>query len=191
MHAEYSAPYRYFLDPGARTIARRLKKQEQAAVQHAAAVLSKYIPENCVLIPMPSHTGYPVAMKALCREIAKITHSSVVYAIQGVSRETMYAVKKRGGTMSENDLLFKQVKPVPTGKNIIIVDNVVDSGRTALAACHAMQDGIVLAYAYTTNPKLPGLFFYKPEVLRKRIENKEYWKNLSNAYKENIKSIRS
>lgn len=178
MHGEYSAPYRYYEDGGTRSIARRLKRQEDAAIQKAASELSKFIPENCVLVPMPSHTGVPVAMKTLCKEIAKRTHSTVIYAIQGAHRETLYAVKKRGQTLSEQELAFVQVKPLPLNKDVIVIDNVVDSGRTALAACHAIQNSIVLAYAYTTNPKLHGLFFYKPEEMRKRLERRQFMRSL-------------
>lgn len=184
MHGTYSAPHNYHDIGLTRAIAHRIKKEEPAAVEIAAKELSKYIPANCVLVPMPSHNGVPADMKRLCKEIAKITNSSVIYAIQGKERERNYDVKKRGGKLTELNLEFKQVKPLPNNKDIIIIDNVVDSGLSALAACHALQDGIVLAYAKTTNEKLKGLFFIEPERLKIEIEKRQFLRSMQPSYKQ-------
>lgn len=111
----------------------------------------KYIPTNAVLVPMPSHTGRATYTKDLCRLIARETAAEVCDYLRGKERETLYNLKKQGRHILPAKLGFYLSQPLPAGKRVIIIDNVVATGTTAAAAVRAIGGGVVFAYAAATN----------------------------------------
>ena len=131
--------------------AHAMKNGEKWALWKAAAEMVKYIPTNAVLIPMPSHTGKATYTKELCRLIARETAAEVCDILRGRERETLYTLKKQGRHILPKKLGFYVTQEPPTGKRLLIIDNVVATGTTATAAVRAIGGGIVFAYAAATN----------------------------------------
>lgn len=131
--------------------AHAMKNGERWAITKAAAEMVQYIPSNAVLVPMPSHTGRATYTLELCKKIARETAAEVRDILRGKERETLYTLKKQGRHILPKKLGFYVTEEPPTGKRILIIDNVVATGTTATAAVRAIGGGIVFAYAAATN----------------------------------------
>lgn len=144
----FFAPERYIGEHIKTTQA--IKNGDIEAIRKAAAAMAKYVPDNAVLIPMPSHTGTADennGVTLLAKEIGRITGATVINAIEGDNRQSRYASKKhnkKGITAAQ--MGFRQVKELPAGAVPIIIDNVVSVGETAKAALDAIHGASVLSY---------------------------------------------
>lgn len=69
--------------------------------------------------------------------------------LQGNDRESNYLAKKNGRPLTEKQMGFRQVKPLPIGCIPVAIDNCVDTGTSAKAAIHALGKGWVLSFAMT------------------------------------------
>lgn len=150
METRYFATGNYRKDGRCET-AHAMKEGASWAIIRAAREMVRYIPKNAVLIPMPSHTGKATYTKELCRLIARDTAAEVRDILRGKERETLYTLKKQGRHILPKKLGFYVTEEPPTGKHLIIIDNVVATGTTATAAVRAIGGGIVFAYAAATN----------------------------------------
>gem|GEM_PF-5313572 len=132
-------------------IAKRIKTNADNAVVRAAADMSRFVPENAVLVPMPPHGGKVTKdtdTMILADAISVLTGKPVMAALEGDARESRYTAKHSGrkGVQAE-DMGFRRVADIPQGKIPVIIDNVVGTGETAKAAVRAMEGGLVLSYA--------------------------------------------
>jgi len=150
METRYFATGNYRADHRNET-AHAMKNGERWAIFKAAAEMVKYIPSNAALVPMPSHSGAATYTKELCKLLARTTAAEVCDYLKGTPRETLYSLKKQGRKPSPKKLGFYLSQPIPSGKRVIIIDNVVATGTTAAAAVQAVGRGIVFAYAAATN----------------------------------------
>lgn len=150
METRYFATGNYRKD-GRNETAHAMKNGERWAIFKAAAEMVEYIPNNAVLVPMPSHTGRATYTKDLCRLIARDTAAEVCDCLKGTPRETLYNLKKQGRHILPAKLGFYLSQPLPAGKHVLIIDNVVATGTTAAAAVRAIGGGVVFAYAAATN----------------------------------------
>lgn len=131
--------------------AHAMKNGENWAVLKASQEMAAFIPSNCVLIPMPSHTGAATYTLKLAQRIARMTSAQVLDILKGARRETLYNLKKQGRHILPKKLGFYLTEEPPTDKHILILDNVVATGTTATAAVQAVGRGLVFAYAAATN----------------------------------------
>lgn len=131
--------------------AHAMKDGANWAIIRAAREMAQYIPSNAVLVPMPSHSGKATYTKDLCRLIARETAAEVCDYLRGRERETLYNLKKQGRHILPKKLGFYLTQPLPAGKRVLIIDNVVATGTTAVAAVQAIGGGVVFAYAAATN----------------------------------------
>ena len=150
METRYYATGNYRKDGRCET-AHAMKEGANWAIYRAAAEMVKYIPTKAVLIPMPSHTGRATYTLELCKRIARETAAEVCDYLKGTPRETLYNLKKQGRHLLPAKLGFYLSQPLPAGKRVIIIDNVVATGTTAAAAVRAIGGGVVFAYAAATN----------------------------------------
>jgi predicted amidophosphoribosyltransferase len=150
METRYFATGNYRKDGRSET-AHAMKEGANWAIIRAAREMVQYIPTNAVLVPMPSHTGRATYTKDLCRLIARETAAEVCDYLRGKERETLYNLKKQGRHILPAKLGFYLSQPLPAGKRVIIIDNVVATGTTAAAAVRAIGGGVVFAYAAATN----------------------------------------
>ena len=150
METRFFATGNYRKD-GRTETAHAMKEGANWAIIRAAREMVQYIPTKAVLVPMPSHTGRATYTKDLCRLIARDTAAEVCDYLRGKERETLYNLKKQGRHILPAKLGFYLSQPLPAGKRVIIIDNVVATGTTAAAAVRAIGGGVVFAYAAATN----------------------------------------
>ena len=135
------------------SIAKKVKEENPDAISEAAYQMSKRVPKGSILVPMPSRSGKATYTIKLAEAIAKATDSEVKDVLKGEERMSVYEAKKKGLKIDSRDLGLYVTEKLPKDKNVIIVDNVIDRGITALAAVEAVDGGSVLAYAFTKGSK--------------------------------------
>ena len=136
-----------------RSLARAVKRRDPAEIKKAAKLMAKYIPDNAVLIPIPSHTGKATDMLDLANEIGRITNSPVADVLVGVERKSQYQAKKEGSALTPSEIGIEQVSRLPDGKIPVFIDNVVNTGNTAKAAVDAVGKGIVVCLGSTSGSR--------------------------------------
>ena len=131
-----------------RDLAHRVKDGDSAAIADAGRRLAKILPKNAVLVPMPSRTGEPTTMRVLADAIAaNADGATVVDALRSNPHESSYERKKRGDEPEEVDM--RRVAEIPKGREVYVVDNVIDTGATYHAAMRTIHDAHLLALADT------------------------------------------
>ena len=135
------------------SIAKKVKEEYPDAISEAAYQMSKRVPKGSILVPMPSRSGKATYTIKLAEAIAKATDSEVRDVLKGEERMSVYEAKKKGLKIDSRDLGLYVTEKLPKDKNVIIIDNVIDRGITALAAVEAVDGGSVLAYAFTKGSK--------------------------------------
>ncbi len=135
------------------SIAKKVKEENPDAIAEAAYQMSIRIPKGSILVPMPSRTGNATYTVKLAEAIARATDSEVRDVLKGKARMSIYEAKQKGIEMTPEDLGMYTTEELPKGKNIVIIDNVIDKGTTALAAVSAVKGASVVAYAYTLGDK--------------------------------------
>lgn len=119
-----------------RALAHGVKDGDVDAIDQASLIMMKYVPSNSVLIPIPSHYGNATYTLKLANFIAKRAKSKVLDILSSNPREMLYKQKIRGVDISKINLGFKVVddeninKMLHSARNIILIDNVIDSGAT-------------------------------------------------------------
>ena len=120
------------------------------AMIQAARLLAKAIDRPTVLVPVPSHTGFATDMLALagavCAEAAKRSIPCEVADILACRPHPSLCDEKHkegGGHPEDIRIVMYQTggeKSMErlTGKYVLLVDNVVDTGKTARAAMAAL-----------------------------------------------------
>ena len=83
----------------------------------------------------------------LAKAISSYTHLPIVEALRGIERGSQYDAKKRGQTLSSEDMGFYRHKDLPSNRTPYLIDNVVDTGNTAKAAVKALGSGTVVSFA--------------------------------------------
>lgn len=128
-------------------VAHKLKEGDTDAFDYAARQMSKLLPKNAVLVPIPGRHGKADQTMHLCRDIASYTCLPVVDALRGKDRESQYEAKYKCRSLTEEQLGFHRVASLPSDRVPYLIDNVVDTGTTAKAAVKALGGGVVLSYA--------------------------------------------
>ena len=128
-------------------VAHKLKEGDHDAMDYAARQIAKLLPQNAVLVPILGHHGKAEQTMQLARAISSYTHLPIVDALRGIERDSQYDAKKRGQTLSGENMGFYRQKSLSTNRIPYIVDNVVDTGNTAKAAARALGCGIVISFA--------------------------------------------
>ena len=141
----------HYYEGNNKPIAKLLKVADKRAIDYATHKMAPLLTRGkpWALVPVPGHHGYAEETTKLCRSISMATGLLVCDVLRGNDRESNYLAKKNGRPLTEAQLGFVQVKPLPKGCIPVAVDNVVDTGVSAKAAIHAMGKGIVLTFAMT------------------------------------------
>lgn len=129
-----------------RALAHKIKRGDDNAIKKAASILYKYVQPNSILIPIPSHSGRSTYTLKLAQLIAKKSGAKVLDIIYSDPRETLYDRKLGGVSVNNIDLGFhcsedndgSIVNLLKHASNVILVDNVVDSGITYEQAHNAL-----------------------------------------------------
>jgi len=163
-----------------RNLAHEVKSGDIDAIDKASLIMMKYVPVNSILIPIPAHTGNATYTLTLANFIAKRTKSRVLDILSSDSREMLYKQKMKGIDISKINLGFKVDKQDEIGKllnsvrNVILIDNVVDSGTTYEQAKSIIKDtyGVnawLLTLGAVENPKNNS-----HDVIRSIYPNRKY-----------------
>ena len=100
------------------------------------AGLVKSIPDhkNGVLVPMPGRTGIALYTKDLAKEIGSQTGLAICDILKSDPHKPLYDRKVKKGIESLRPFNFQATETLPKGKFPIVVDNVLDTGTTAMSA---------------------------------------------------------
>lgn len=128
-------------------VAHKLKEGDTDCYKYAARQMAELLPKNAVLVPIPGRHGKADQTMQLCRDIASYTKLPIVDALRGNDRESQYEAKYKGRSLSEEQLGFRKVLPLPSDRVPYLIDNVVDTGTTAKAAVKALGGGTIVSYA--------------------------------------------
>ena len=154
---DFTATAKYY-QGDIRNMARMIKRGDASAIRYAAETMARYVKDGSVLVPVPGHGGMATDTLALANEISMITGSPVVDALKGIVRESVYDMKAEGYLPTAEELGFYQAAKLPEGREIVLIDDVVGTGTTAVAAREALGAGSVLAFAWDhTAPKPIGI----------------------------------
>lgn len=119
------------------------KVKNEQNIDRAAYILSKIIPHNVDIIPMPSHLGFATWTLKLCKEIINLRDDLNIF-------DCLYEIPNNG--VCESKKYNKKINPqivikygyaVPS--NCVLIDNVYDTGCTYNAACEAIGKKIPIA----------------------------------------------
>ena len=125
-------------------IARKVKAGDDMAIAKAAAMMTAAVrnvmpkDKQVVLVPIPNRTGRAGYTKTLAEKISEALHLPVIDALASNTHEPLYLVKKANGSLDEVPLYFYRIRRVPKDKIPILIDNVLDTGHTAMAAYEAL-----------------------------------------------------
>lgn len=162
--------------PQIKALAKDIKKGNKDTIRMAAEAMTPLVPKGAVLVPIPSHTGKAIETLSLAHEIATLTGGQVYNCLAGCARESSYELKHHGVVLTSDKMGFELVKERPDGNNVFLVDNVIASGNTALAALNLIPGATVLALA--SDAQAIGR---KPEiVIEQSIINNEIHTDLMN-----------
>lgn len=113
------------------------------ALDAAAAELAAQVPANAVIVPMPAACGYATHTRELARRVAAAAGADYVNTLTATPykwQETPPAVE------------MTSHQPLPEGRPVVVVANIIDSGIDARAAAAAIPGAEVLAYCHTIRP---------------------------------------
>lgn len=138
-------------DGEVRRIAHGLKRGEADAIRVASVSMAAKVPAGAILVPVPGSNGHTGVVKQLAEAIARLSNASVIDILTGPVRQSNYARKKAGFDVSVGDIgtRLRSGIVVPSGQ-IVLIDNVLDTGSTAMAAVDAIGRRLqVLVWART------------------------------------------
>ena len=122
------------------------------------------LPQRSLLVPAPSRTGLPTWSLTLARRLAVAARSLdkqtfVRPLVVGSPRESLHDAKHEGRDTSDIRLGFRYRYPIldarevetlrSIGCKVVVVDNVIDTGRTAREMAAVLGDVLVAAIACT------------------------------------------
>jgi len=125
-------------------IARKVKAGNDMAIAKAAAMMTAAVrnvmpkDKQVVLVPIPNRTGRASYTKTLAEKISEALHLPVIDVLASNTHEPLYLVKKANGSLDEVPLYFYRIRRVPRDKIPLLIDNVLDTGHTAMAAYEAI-----------------------------------------------------
>ena len=125
-------------------IARKVKAGDGMAIARAAAMMTAAVrnimpaDKQAILVPIPNRTGRAGYTKTLAEKISEALHLPIIDALASNTHEPLYLVKKANGSLDEVPLYFYRIRRVPRDKIPILIDNVLDTGHTAMAAYEAI-----------------------------------------------------
>lgn len=128
-----------------RNLAHGVKAGDATSIAFASKLMASTVRElagkegNAVLVPIPGHGGLAKYTLTLAEGIGNLTGLPVVNALISDRHEALYTVKKKHKNTEVVPLEMEQVKKIPVGMFPILIDNVLDTGKTASNAYKALD----------------------------------------------------
>lgn len=133
-----------------RTLAHDIKEGDTTAIKEAARRMAGIInampdKEKVILVPMPSHEGHATYTKALADETARLTGSRTADCLHATPHPSLYDLKKSRGIKKLPSPQLRLDESAATKETLqdripVIIDNVLDTGTTAVAAARAFGE---------------------------------------------------
>jgi len=128
-----------------RALAHRVKDGDKEGIEKAAKILSGLvlaIPEHDkgILVPMPGRKGSAGYTKELADMISSQTGLEVMDLLKVKPHKPLYDKKAKRGIDGLKPFKFTMSDAFPKDKMPILVDNVLDTGTTAMSAFRALGD---------------------------------------------------
>lgn len=144
-------------DNAIRPLAHGLKAGKSDIISKAAEMMSPMIAKaangrQCVLIPIPGHNGTAGYTKDLCDAIGARLNMKTDDVLMGNRHIALYHAKKNEMKPNGIPIIFRLKHPLPENIVPIVIDNVLDTGHTAMAAVRALSsENTILAVLGNTN----------------------------------------
>lgn len=132
----------------------KMKQGDVSVIDEHINAINDSLPAKCVLIPMPQSSGRAEYTLSLATTIAQQVNELyngktvvVLDCLYGKVRDSVCGRKQKGEPFDDIDFGFgfkdRQEERLSSffedGWSLILVDNVVDTGTTAIHAIHAMN----------------------------------------------------
>ena len=151
-----------------RDIAKRVKSLDRDALIQAVPALRRVLPPDAILVPMPSHTGKPEFTAVICKALSLLSRRPVCDCLRCTPHESLRTLKNteflqglpKGNLMPPpGSLGFRLVKDLPAFGTPVVIDNVIASGTTGVAALSLLGEKAVLLVIAddVTFPKRPEM----------------------------------
>ena len=145
-----------FADYGAvRHLAHSMKDGNSESIQRAAIFMAHFVmclaDEKSVLIPAPGRTGVALYTKRLAECISEMTGVRCLDCLTCAPHMTQYLRKRRFGTDNMRPLHFSLSLDLPSDVTPILIDNVLDTGTTAVSAMQAIGRTLDVVVLGNTN----------------------------------------
>lgn len=118
-------------------LAKGVKDYDEECIRKAARLFDLMLPDRCIVVPMPSHTGEARQMLAVANAMPGERH--VVDMLRCASHESCYTQKKDGFTPAPFEMWCKPWMLQENDVEVYVIDNVICTGTTAGAAIRAFS----------------------------------------------------
>ena len=132
-------------------MAHRVKNNDAAAIKQMAKEMAEIVPNNAVLVPIPSSTGEATTTLEIAEIIAEIKGLQVKDIIKGDARGKWYDAKKEG--KESFDFGFRLIDKAPV--NALLIDNVYDTGETIRQALVVLPNAKTAVHSVVGIKKQP------------------------------------
>ena len=126
-----------------RFLAHDVKDGDSRSISRAAELMAHLVwcisDENSVLVPMPGRTGSALYTKVLAEKISELTGIQCLDCLACKPHMTQYNRKRKYGIRKMSLLHLFLTSDVPSDKRPILIDNVLDTGTTAVSAMLALN----------------------------------------------------
>lgn len=134
-----------------RWLCRGVRDGDYECIKKAAELFKLMLPDECIVVPMPSHTGRPVQMlEVACNLVGESERISCVDALYSEPHMSHYDMKKNGihpGLVSMH-AYHEGLKTINESRlPVFIIDNVIGSGATAASALNVLPNATVVTLA--------------------------------------------
>lgn len=137
--------------PGAALLSHQVKHNDIKAIRQMAFEMKDHVPPGSVLVPVPGHTGIAIATKTLALHISALTDCPVYDYVRGISRESLYMIKKRGLMLPVKDFGFTLLDSL-SDFNVILIDHIHATGCTYNALRYLIPHARILVHSKDTRP---------------------------------------
>lgn len=155
-----------------RNVARGLKTANPDAIATAAPEMAARVPPRAILVPIPDHQGSTVANKALADAMAALGQDVEVHDVlgRGEASESSRELRQKGKpglTAEQHAASMKVTGELPTGRPVVLIDNLETTGATAEGARRVLERPNATSVTYAKAPIPAGEEEAKPAPAKK------------------------
>lgn len=131
-----------------RWLCKGVQAGDRECINKSAKLFDLMLPDECIVIPMPGHTGYATRMSDVCLELYKLNrHRTLCDCLHSNAHLPNYIQKKDGTPLPITMGVTAEYDDIEGDEQKFILDNVIASGSTASAALEAISEAMVCVIA--------------------------------------------